>query len=113
MKAILKFDLPEEQHDFDTALNGAAFLSALNSILSDMRSQIKYHKSVTPNTDQLTDHIISLLEQGKIYLHVDHQKQLRHEIDEFVRTLTDWVSLYDYREHLFKQVIDSSVVEKL
>jgi hypothetical protein len=42
MEAILKFNLPEEQSDFDLAVNGAKAQSALCGMDQWLRSQTKY-----------------------------------------------------------------------
>ena len=42
MEAILKFNLPEEQSDFDLAVNGAKAQSALCDMDQWLRSQTKY-----------------------------------------------------------------------
>ena len=42
MKAILKFNLPEDQSDFDLAVNGAKAQSALYDMDQWLRSQTKY-----------------------------------------------------------------------
>jgi hypothetical protein len=42
MEAILKFNLPEEQSDFDLAFNGAKAQFALDDMDQWLRSQTKY-----------------------------------------------------------------------
>jgi hypothetical protein len=42
MKATLEFNLPEEQSDFDLAVNGAKAQSALYDMDQWLRSQTKY-----------------------------------------------------------------------
>jgi hypothetical protein len=42
MKAILKFNLPEDQLDFDLSVNGAKAQSALCDMDQWLRSQTKY-----------------------------------------------------------------------
>jgi hypothetical protein len=42
MEAILKFNLPEEQSDFDLAVNGAKAQSALWEMDQWLRAQYKY-----------------------------------------------------------------------
>lgn len=47
MKAILEFNLPEEQDEFNYACNGLKYCSALSNIDSFLRSKIKYDETLT------------------------------------------------------------------
>ena len=42
MKAILEFDLPDNQHDFDCAVDGSKWMSAMWELNEWLRSQTKY-----------------------------------------------------------------------
>jgi hypothetical protein len=42
MKAILEFNLPEEQEEFKDAVNGTKYALALHNIKADVRSIWKY-----------------------------------------------------------------------
>jgi uncharacterized short protein YbdD (DUF466 family) len=42
MKATLEFNLHEDQHDFDCAVNGAKWMSAMWDLDQYLRSQTKY-----------------------------------------------------------------------
>jgi uncharacterized short protein YbdD (DUF466 family) len=42
MKATLEFNLQEDQHDFDCAVNGAKWVSAMWDLDQYLRSQTKY-----------------------------------------------------------------------
>jgi molecular chaperone GrpE (heat shock protein) len=60
MKAILKFDLPEEQEEFNDAVNGNAFKAVIWELDQWMRSQLKHgdlpddvHEKVQEIRDQL------------------------------------------------------------
>jgi hypothetical protein len=44
MKAILEFDLPEEQDEFDLATNGRDYLFALMDIQKEIRAIHKYQE---------------------------------------------------------------------
>ena len=44
MKAVLEFDLPEEQDDFYTASNGWKYRSVIHDIDDFLRSKIKYEE---------------------------------------------------------------------
>jgi len=48
MKAILKFDLPEETTEFHSAINGGDALAALSEFDEYLRSFIKYPPDDTP-----------------------------------------------------------------
>lgn len=42
MKAILEFDLPDNQHDFNCAVDGVKWMSAICELNEYLRSQTKY-----------------------------------------------------------------------
>lgn len=42
MKAVLEFDLPEEQKEFRTAVNGAAWRNVLQILDQELRSVAKH-----------------------------------------------------------------------
>lgn len=66
MKAILKFDLPEESHEFANATQGAKMRSVLWEFNQWLRSKVKY--------EDLTD------EQFKVYQGCrDHLRTLLYE----------------------------------
>jgi hypothetical protein len=44
MKAVLKFNLPDEQHDFDLAIQGGKMYSALWDISQELRAIWKYEE---------------------------------------------------------------------
>lgn len=46
MKATLEFNLPDNQHDFDCAVDGGKWMSAMWELNEWLRSQTKY----PPNT---------------------------------------------------------------
>lgn len=41
-KALLKFDLPEEQSEFDCAISGSDYKAVLEETLQMLRSKVKY-----------------------------------------------------------------------
>ena len=53
MKAILEFTLPEEQVEFDCAVNGVKWMSAMWDLDQWLRSQTKY----APDTMSSDTHI--------------------------------------------------------
>ncbi len=52
-KAILQFSLPEEQSEFDTAINAAKAKSMLWNFSNQLRSWDKYHHDFTSGDDAL------------------------------------------------------------
>jgi len=52
MKAILEFNLPEDQSDFDLAVNGAKAQSALWEIDQWLRAQYKYMSDAEYSKDK-------------------------------------------------------------
>lgn len=51
--ATLKFNLPEEQHDFDNAINAGHVKTALWNFENQLRSWSKYHHDFTNADDAL------------------------------------------------------------
>lgn len=69
MKAILEFELPEDQEEYEYAVNAEKMYSALYDINQLIRSKLKY------NPDSLTDIEFKQWEimQDKFYLILDEQ----------------------------------------
>ena len=55
MKAILEFDLPEENSDFQAAINGENYRSAIWEFDQLLRSEMKY-KELTDETYKAYDY---------------------------------------------------------
>jgi hypothetical protein len=55
MKAILEFDLPEDNHDFQAAINGENYKSAIWEFDQLLRSEMKY-KELTDETYKALDY---------------------------------------------------------
>jgi hypothetical protein len=53
MKATLTFNLPEEQVEFDTAIQASAAKSMLWDFAQQLRSWRKYHNDFTSGNDAL------------------------------------------------------------
>ena len=51
MKAILEFDLPEENVEFGEAVNGGKFVSILHSLDTQLRNYVKYGHDLKSATD--------------------------------------------------------------
>ena len=72
MKATLKFNLPEEQPEFDLAVNGNKWSFVAWKIDQELRSKIKYSESITE-------------EQRDIY------QEVRNSINEYmIEQGLDW-----------------------
>lgn len=46
-KAILRFDLPEEQSEFDCAISGSDYKAVLEEVLQMLRSKVKYGEDLS------------------------------------------------------------------
>lgn len=72
MKATLKFSLPEENDDFETATNGWKYRSVLIEFDNFLRSKLKYEE-LTENEDRVYDKIRTelwdLLKEHNLELH--------------------------------------------
>lgn len=42
MKAVIEFELPDEEHLFDGALNGSKWQAAVGDMLTEIRNTLKY-----------------------------------------------------------------------
>lgn len=54
MKAILEFNLPEEQYEHQAALLGSAALLTIDDLLGEIRNKIKYGAGYFENSDNET-----------------------------------------------------------
>ena len=64
MKAILEFNLPEDDHEFEMATSGSKFHSVLWDMDQYLRSKIKYAP------DDMSDDTLNTLEQCRSQLSV-------------------------------------------
>ena len=71
MKAILEFYLPEENHDFQAAINGENYKSAVWNFDQLLRSEMKY-KELSNDTYQAyqwcRDELRKILEQDNLFI---------------------------------------------
>ena len=71
MKAILEFDLPEDNHDFQAAINGENYKSAIWQFDQLLRSEMKY-KELSDETSQALDYcrkeLRKILEQDNLFI---------------------------------------------
>lgn len=66
MKAVLKFDLPEDSHDFNVAVNGWKWKMAMQELFQWIRSNHKNGKEV--NGDDVREKINELLSENNLNL---------------------------------------------
>jgi hypothetical protein len=71
MKAILEFNLPEDQQDFDLATKGMEFWSVLWELDQDLRSKTKYASDDLPKDkydayEEIRDMIRELMSENNI-----------------------------------------------
>ena len=69
MKAILKFDLPEEQEEFNDAVNGNAFKTVIWELDQYMRSQLKHGDlpdDVHEKVQEIRDQLHSILDDNNV-----------------------------------------------
>ncbi len=69
MKAILEFDLDEERHQFDDAVNGWRWHCLVNELDNELRAKVKYP------SDDANDEVLEALANFRQFLH----DQLREE----------------------------------
>lgn len=73
MKAILEFNLPEDQHDHRCAIDGWRWKSVVSDITEKLRGALKYDESLTPETDAYLDkfrtEIFQMLEDRNLALY--------------------------------------------
>lgn len=71
MKAVLEFDLPEDNTDFQAAINGSNYQSAIWEYDQLLRSEMKY-KELSEDTykayEYCRDKLRKILEQDNIYI---------------------------------------------
>lgn len=61
MEAILKFNLPEEQIEFNLAVNGSSWAHVAWSIDQELRGKIKYSESITEEQRETYQEIRDML----------------------------------------------------
>ena len=71
MKAILEFDLPEDNSDFQSAINGHNYKSAIWDFDQLLRSEMKY-KELTKDTykafEYCRNELRKILEQDNLFI---------------------------------------------
>lgn len=56
MEAILKFNLPEENDEFNSAINGSAYSSIVWELKQYLRSQLKY-ENLSSDADEALEKV--------------------------------------------------------
>ena len=71
MKAVLEFDLPEDQDDFQSAINGNNYKSAIWNFDQLLRSEMKY-KELSDETYKAykycRDELRKILEEDNLFI---------------------------------------------
>jgi hypothetical protein len=71
MKAVLEFDLPEDNSDFQSAINGSNYKNAIWDFDQLLRSEMKY-KELSDDTYQAykwcREELRKILEQDNLYI---------------------------------------------
>ena len=73
MKAVLEFNLPDDQQDFDLAVNASKFWSVLYELDQDLRSKTKYAPDDLPEDkydayQEVRDILYELMRENNISL---------------------------------------------
>jgi len=66
MKATLKFNLPEEQPEFDLAVNGSKWSFVAWKVDQELRSKIKYSESITEEQRDIYQEVRNLINEYMI-----------------------------------------------
>ncbi len=71
-KAVLEFDLPEENTEFKEAVNGGKYIMVLQELDNFLRSECKYNDTISEDThnafDKVRDQIRRLCEDAGVNL---------------------------------------------
>lgn len=71
MKAKLEFDLPEEQVEFNLAINASNWSHVVWKLDQDLRGKIKYSESITDEQRDTYQEVRSLLHEFMAEQNVD------------------------------------------
>ena len=71
MKAILEFNLPEEQVEFDLAVNGNKWSFVAWKVDQELRSKIKYSESITEEQRDIYQEVRNLINEYMIEQSLD------------------------------------------
>lgn len=62
MEAILKFNLPEEQVEFNLAINGSNWSHIVWKLDQDLRGKIKYSESITDEQREIYQEVRDMIQ---------------------------------------------------
>jgi len=68
MQAVLKFQLPEENHEYKMANKASDYYSALFDIFSELRKEYKYGEHSVVKIDRVYDRFFEILEDNEVIL---------------------------------------------
>ena len=71
MKATLEFNLPEEQVEFDLAVNGNKWSYVAWKVDQELRSKIKYSESITEEQRDIYQEVRNLINEYMLEQGVD------------------------------------------
>ena len=71
MKAKLEFDLPEEQVEFNLAINAGNWSHVVWKLDQDLRGKIKYSESITEEQRDIYQEVRNLLHEFMVEQNVD------------------------------------------
>jgi hypothetical protein len=71
MKAKLEFDLPEEQVEFNLAINGSNWSFVAWKLDQELRGKIKYSEDITEEQRDIYQEVRSLLHEVMVEQNVD------------------------------------------
>ena len=73
MKAVLEFNLPEEQHEHQVALDGWRWRAVVSDIAENLRSTFKHDGTLTPEThaylDEFREELFQLIADRNLNLY--------------------------------------------
>jgi hypothetical protein len=70
MKALLEFNLPDDKHEFDFAVNGKKWYFVMWKLDQHLRSHLKYNDKLSEEQykvyEQVRDHLWSLMSESNL-----------------------------------------------
>lgn len=66
MKAILKFNLPDDQYEYTQAINGSKYATTLTEIWNEFRNKEKYSETQTTTWEEARQIVIDIFNENNI-----------------------------------------------
>jgi len=66
MKAILEFNLPDDQYEYTQAINGSKYVTALTEIWDEFRNKEKYSETQETTWEEAHQIIIDIFNKNNI-----------------------------------------------